>query len=85
MQNLVHWICRTLSASEISGRLETSFSHTSRLLGAVEDKGYIFRTLGTKDRRKIYFSLTQEGKDKLDTVNKECENIIPANLLIKGI
>jgi len=57
-----------LSSGEIAAKLNLSCSNTSKLIRSVEEKGYITRDLGKKDKRQMYFALTKEGKAKLETV-----------------
>lgn len=54
-----------LSASEVSVRTGMTGSHTSKVLRSVEEKGLVARVLGDKDRRQMYFSLTEKGKERL--------------------
>ncbi|WP_455674216.1 MarR family transcriptional regulator [Phocaeicola sp.] len=51
-----------LSSGEIAEQLNLTNSNTSKVIRAVEDKGYIERNLGSNDRRQMYFSLTDEGR-----------------------
>jgi len=57
-----------LSSGEIAEKLSLSCSNTSKLIRVVEEKGFISRNLGKKDKRQMYFSLTKEGKAKLEIV-----------------
>lgn len=54
-----------VSASEVSARIGLLPAHTSKLLSAVEDRGWIGRRLGREDKRKVFFSLTRKGEQKL--------------------
>ncbi|MDO4790380.1 MAG: winged helix DNA-binding protein [Porphyromonas sp.] len=55
----------SVSASEVSSRIGLLPAHTSKLLSAVEDRGWIERRLGREDKRKIFFTLTRKGEQKL--------------------
>lgn len=68
-----------LSCGELAGILGLTPSNTSKVLRSVEDKGYINRELGTEDKRQMYFSLTDEGRRLLGSVN--CEEIETPELL----
>ena len=46
-------------------------SNTSKVIRSVEDKGLIERVLGEKDRRQMYFILTDEGRRKLEEIENE--------------
>lgn len=55
----------SLSASEIAAQIGILPAQNSKLLSAAEDKGWVERHLGHDDKRKIYFNLTDEGKQQL--------------------
>ena len=69
-----------LSSGEIAEKLSLSCSNTSKLIRAVEEKGFITRTLGKVDQRQVYFALTKEGRAALETVLKD-EIDLPEPLL----
>lgn len=58
----------SLSASEIANQIGMLPAQNSKLLSAVEEKGWIIRQLGQDDKRKIYFSLTTNGKKQLEKI-----------------
>ncbi|MEA5005157.1 MAG: MarR family transcriptional regulator [Rikenellaceae bacterium] len=60
-----------LSSGEIAEKLSLSCSNTSKLIRAVEEKGFITRTLGKIDKRQMYFTLTKEGKSTLEIILKD--------------
>lgn len=70
---------RRLSSGEIAEQLGLTNSNTSKVIRAVEEKGYIERNLGDSDRRQMYFSLTKEGKAVLKEM--ECCHIEIPELL----
>ena len=60
---------KEITSTAISERTEMAPSHTSKVIRAVEDKGLIRRSLGEVDKRKMYFSLTEAGKKRLDELD----------------
>ncbi|MFA6334467.1 MAG: winged helix DNA-binding protein [Bacteroidales bacterium] len=60
-----------LSSGEIASKLNLTCSNTSKLLRAVEKKGFIERDLGEKDKRQMYFTLTKKGEKCLGTIEKD--------------
>ncbi len=54
-----------LSSGQIAELLNLTCSNTSKLLRSVEEKGLVDRDLGEKDKRQMYFSLSQKGLKKL--------------------
>ncbi|TWV14393.1 MarR family transcriptional regulator [Bacteroidaceae bacterium HV4-6-C5C] len=69
----------TLSSGEIADMLGLSNSNASKVIRSVEDKGLIKRVLGTKDKRQMYFSLTEKGKRNLSAI--KCDKIEIPELL----
>lgn len=65
----------TLTASAISGQTGLAPSNTSKVLRSIEKKGLICRSLGEVDKRKMCFSLSNEGMEKLMRIKKEEINI----------
>ena len=57
-----------LSSGELAKELKLSASNTSKVIKSVEDKGFIERYMGQKDRRKMYFTLTESGKAKVNSL-----------------
>jgi DNA-binding MarR family transcriptional regulator len=53
------------SAGDVCGFVGLSNSRVSKVLCNVEDMGYIQRRLGSTDRRQMFFSLTEKGKQKV--------------------
>ena len=68
-----------LTSSEIAEVLGLSASNTSKVIRSVEDKGLIKRVLGTKDKRQMYFSLSEKGKRSLSAI--KCDEIEIPDLL----
>lgn len=68
-----------LSSGALADSLGLTCSNTSKLIKAIEDKGYISRVLGKTDKRQMYFKLTKKGKEKMQNIH--CQEIeIPALL-----
>jgi len=57
------------SSGGIAKETEISLSRTSRVLLSLEQKGYIKRSLGDKDKRQMMFVLSASGKIKLAEIN----------------
>jgi DNA-binding MarR family transcriptional regulator len=53
-----------LSASDISETTGFSPSHISKVLRSAESKQWIKRSVCDRDKRKMYFSLSEEGLKK---------------------
>ena len=71
-----------LTASAISEHTGLSASHTSKVIRSVEKKGLIeriVRSLGDKDKRQMYFTLSDKGKICLNQL-KENEIEVPKML-----
>ena len=60
-------------ASYLSSQLGLSKSRTSKILVSLEEKKYIIRRMGKSDRRKMLFSLTDKGREKMVEI-REREN-----------
>lgn len=58
----------SLSSGELGELLGLSSSNTSKVICSVEKKGYVERVVGTKDKRNMYFSLTDSGRDILRSI-----------------
>lgn len=59
------------SSGEIAQLIGLTTSNTSKVIKAVEKKGYIERVMGETDKRQMYFSLTKEGKKRLEAIKVE--------------
>ena len=59
---------KRLSSGEIAEEINLTCSNTSKLLRSVEERGYIVRVLGERDKRQMYFELTPEGLEKLSVI-----------------
>ncbi len=49
--------------SGLAERLQVSSPAVSRMVGTLEEKGYIGRGTGKEDRRNTYITLTEKGKE----------------------
>lgn len=56
------------SATELAEKIDLTCSNCSKVINSVEKKGLIQRTLGTNDKRNMFFRLTADGKEKLDYI-----------------
>jgi len=57
------------SAGDICEFVGLSNSRVSKVLCTVEQMGFIQRKLGSVDKRQMFFSLTESGKEKLDEMS----------------
>ena len=64
-----------LSSSEISELLGLTSSNTSKVIRSVENKGLIERIIGDKDKRQMYFLLTDEGRKQLSSIKCDAVEI----------
>ena len=53
------------SAGDLSSSIGLTNSRTSRIIIGVEEKGYVIRKMGKADKRQVFFTLTNSGKQKL--------------------
>lgn len=58
-----------LTSGEIAELLGLTLSNTSKVIRSVEEKGLIRRIMGEKDKRQMYFSLTTEGRKRIETIS----------------
>ena len=63
-------------ASFVSAQTGLSASLTSRVVNALEDRGFVTRSLGREDRRQVFFELTSEGSSLLARL-KEHPFVLP--------
>lgn len=64
-----------LSAGELAGLLGLTTSNASKVIRSVESKGLVERVLGDRDKRQMYFSLTDTGKQRLHEIKSEALEI----------
>ena len=60
----------TVMAGVVVERTGLSASQASNMIRSVEEKGLLVRTLGEKDKRQMYFALTDKAKEKLEDIRK---------------
>jgi DNA-binding MarR family transcriptional regulator len=60
----------TLKAADLSDMLELSRPSITRILNALENRGYITRSIDPKDRRSIRMELTDAGNEAFDLANR---------------
>jgi DNA-binding MarR family transcriptional regulator len=58
------------SSGEIAACLGLTCSNTSKIIASAEKKGLIQRALGDNDKRQMYFSLTEKGREQLLSICK---------------
>jgi DNA-binding MarR family transcriptional regulator len=68
-----------LSSGAIGELLGLTSSNTSKVIVSIENKRLVERVLGTKDKRQMYFSLTEEGKKLISGIR--CDDIEIPQLL----
>ncbi len=57
-----------LSSGDIAGQLGLTPSNASKVIKSVEKKGWVRRILGNDDKRQMYFSLTEKGREQLKEI-----------------
>ncbi len=62
-----------LSSGELGEALGLTSSNTSKVIRSIEEKGFVERVLGQEDKRQMYFSLTDKGRELIARIN--CETI----------
>lgn len=53
------------SANELRDFIGLSNSRVSRIIQGMEEKALIFRAMGVADKRQMFFTLTDAGKEKV--------------------
>lgn len=71
---------REVSATEIASTLGMRPSHTSKTLSSLERRALLIRRMGTQDKRRMYFRLSQAGLELLEAL-RGLELSIPELLL----
>ncbi|MDL2209160.1 winged helix DNA-binding protein [Parabacteroides sp. OttesenSCG-928-O15] len=70
---------QTYSSNELATILGLTSSNTSKVIKSVEKKRLIKRIVGKEDKRQMYFTLTELGRKKLESI-KCAEFNIPESL-----
>lgn len=68
-----------LKAGDICADCSLSTSRLSKVLGTLEQKGFVQRTVGENDRRMVFVELTSKGMDKKASMS-ESDVCIPESL-----
>lgn len=61
----------TVSAGTIAECTGLTPSHLSKVIGSAEKKGLLIRTMGAKDKRQMYFSLTEKAEECLNRIKEQ--------------
>lgn len=62
--------------SEIAETMDTTLSAASKMMKNLEEKGYVIRKASSKDRRVVYISVTEKGKDMVSKVREKHEKVM---------
>lgn len=57
------------TSGELGSALGLSPSNTSKVIRTVEARGFVYRLIGSSDRRQMYFTLTEAGQRLLDEID----------------
>jgi len=68
---------------EIAETLGVAVSTPTRTIDRLVEKGFVNRSVGTKDRRKLLIELTPKGRDVLKEIDKE--NLEMTKKLLKSL
>ena len=68
---------------QIAATLGVAVSTPTRTVDRLLEKGFVNRTVGEKDRRKLLVELTPKGKELLDDIDKE--NLDITRKMLKGL
>ena len=60
----------TVMAGAVVERTGLTASHASKVIRSVEEKGLLVRSLGEKDKREMFFTLTDKAKERLEDIRK---------------
>lgn len=69
-------------ASELATEIDLSCSNCSKVIASAEQKALVQRSLGSTDKRNMFFSLTEEGKRILKNIK---ENPFQIPLLLHNV
>lgn len=61
----------TVTAGTIVERTGMTPSHASKTISLIEKKEMVTRHLGRQDKRQMYFTLTEKGKNCLEEIKKQ--------------
>lgn len=66
-----------LTSGEIAETLGLTNSNASKIIRSIEQKKYITRLIGKEDKRQMQFSLTEEGKRKIEMIQADPHELPP--------
>ena len=66
-----------VTASVVAERTGLRPSHASKVIGTLEERGYLKRELGKQDKRQMYLSLSVSGKECLAQIKIHTFDIPP--------
>ena len=61
----------TVSAGTIAECTGLAPSHLSKVIRSAEKKELLIRTMGSKDKRQMYFSLTSKAEERLNQIREQ--------------
>ena len=64
-----------VNSSDIASAIDLTMSNCSKIIKSVENKGLITRAMGIKDKRHMFFQLTNQGKMLLKEIHAKSEPI----------
>lgn len=64
---------KRMSSGEIGELIGQTRSNASKIIASVERKGLIERGIGSDDKRRMYFVLTDCGRELIETVGRDGE------------
>lgn len=71
------------SSGELAKELGLTCSNTSKVIKSVEKKDFIKRVLGQEDKRQMYFTLSERGKEQLNLI--KCSKLVIPDVLLDKI
>ncbi len=72
-----------ITSAELSGMFPISKAAVSQFTSSLEKRGFLIRRIGDRDRRRVYFEVTDAGRElveKGDTYHAEDINIVKNQL-----
>lgn len=73
----------TLSSGELGEMLGLTPSNASKVIAAAERKGLIERGMGTADKRRMYFTITEQGRNAFGGIS--CDDIPMPEALCRAL
>lgn len=72
-----------LSSGELGEMLGLTPSNASKVIAAAERKGLIERGMGTADKRRMYFTITEQGRSAFGGIS--CDEITMPEALCRAL